>query len=259
MTIDTTTAFCSHFGVFPSLTHTQSQCFLRKKLASLATPRRLPNLRTATVCKGNAANTPNQVREKKEGDLILTRRSLLVDIRQKPSTQYKMTCQLSQLDLEDDVQDASAASVSVIVHPVGRHFRVRGLVISGLLLECDRCLKQYNSTSTGSFEVWLSASGAQHVSGLTDEQTRSLEAVEDFSSSEAAVDLAPHVRDAILLSTPSKKLCSAECRGIKPFGDNINVCYGDKADEVASIPRGQGLFDSVPSEQLALLRRKLES
>ena len=169
-----------------------------------------------------------------------------------------MTCQASQLELEED-ELVGKLSIAVIVYPVRRHFRLRGLVTGTLHLACDRCLKEYQTTSNGTFEVWLSATGPQQVSGLTDQQMQSLEAIEDFSSPESAVDLAPHIRDAVLLSTPTKKLCSLSCSGIKPSGEGVAVFYGEEAAKVPPMKDGHGLFDAVPSEKLASLRRKLES
>lgn len=243
----------------------------------------------APVCASANAGTgaaSEQSGEKKENTLVLTRHQLLRDLRHKPAARYELRCATSeiQLDLSSDFDDSDSSGgvgvdgedenpsaaveaqspevgVSLVVQPVRSHFRVRGLVTCTPVQTCARCLVRYPQSVRGSFEVWLSASGADRVAGLTDEQYSELEAVEDFSAPNARVDLAPHIRDAILLAVPTQPLCSKQCEGIQPSpGTSGSVAYGENAKNVQPSGGAQkGIFDSVESDKLQQLIEKLSS
>lgn len=122
--------------------------------------------------------------------------------------------ELQTTQRELDLDNGAAVDVKLVAQPVRAHFRVRGAVSSSITLTCDRCLASYPYPARGTFEVWLSSSGSNYVQGLSDQETQALEAIEDFCGPNAAVDFAPHIRDAILLATPTKALCKPDCAGI---------------------------------------------
>lgn len=99
--------------------------------------------------------------------------------------------------------------INLAINPVRGCYRVKGRVKTRVTRECDRCLGRYDALTAGVFEVWLKTENSL----ISDTEEQELEAVEDFTGIHATVDLAPHVRDAILLSLPMKSLCSVDCAG----------------------------------------------
>ncbi len=109
--------------------------------------------------------------------------------------------------------------VATFSHPVNYHLRVvragRILVVRGRLetevtLTCSRCLEKY------SFSLLVPDFG------------RELELVGD----ETIIDLTGDIREDIILATPVKPLCRADCRGLCP------VCGGDSNQEDCGCSRG---------------------
>jgi len=213
----------------------------------------------SAVANNRTSDEPIQV-----DGLTLNRRDLQKDSRNRPAAKYQMTANLAEIDMEDTGIDDNQVRAAVVAQPVRGHYRVRGMVKGSINLTCDRCLDTYSAPSEGSFEVWLSGSGVENVQGFTPEQEQALEAVEDFTGIEASVDLSPHLRDALLLTAPTKSLCDTDCKGIAATcGTPGIVAYGAEADKVAKEAKTQdksssGVFDKVSKDKMLGLREKLQ-
>lgn len=212
-----------------------------------------------SAAAGRTSDEPIQV-----DGLTLNRRDLQKDSWNRPAAKYQLSASLEDIDLEDTGIDDNQVRASVVAQPVRGHYRVRGMVKGSINLTCDRCLDSYSAPSEGQFEVWLSGSGVKNVQGFTPEQEQALEAVEDFSGIEAEVDLAPHLRDALLLTAPTKALCDSGCKGITAkSGTPGMVAYGKEAARVAKEFKTQdksssGVFDKVSKDKMMGLREKLQ-
>lgn len=198
-------------------------------------------------------------------NLSISKRDLQSSGKRGRPVRLTRQCKLEELDLElkEEVADTDVADIQLLSQSVQADFRVFGVVSTVVPRTCDRCLKSYRAHSQGRFEVWLSNTGVESVKGLSDEEMNNLEAIEDFSGSEAKVDLVPHVRDAVILSLPSKSLCDVDCAGIAAKSNKSgSVKYGVVADEEASKQSQSQTLDSKlsgsMSEKLLGLKKKLE-
>lgn len=80
--------------------------------------------------------------------------------------------------------------------------------------QCDRCLSPFSKHLEATFKVILSST----ISEITSDEN-----IIPISHSTYEVDLSPQIRDTLLLSIPTKKLCDKKCRGICPScGVNLN-------------------------------------
>lgn len=120
--------------------------------------------------------------------------------------------------------DASAAeplAVDVVVRPVGDGLLVLGRVCGRVRRACDRCCAGFwEGVDRAAFELWLDcgAGGGEDA-----------EAVEEFVGARARVDLAGHVRDAVLLGLATRAVCGERCVGVGGGGgvlDRRGACVG---------------------------------
>lgn len=162
-----------------------------------------------TDCQWQADEPPNS--------LILNRR----DIKWDPETRTKSVrlarkSTLRAVDVEYG-EPHNDVDINLAVASIRGSYRVKGRVKTCVTRECDRCLAQYDVQTSGIFELWLKTES----SSMTAEEERDVEAIEEFMGSRAKVDLAPHVRDAIMLSLPTKSLCSPDCAGLGTEGEIV--------------------------------------
>jgi uncharacterized metal-binding protein YceD (DUF177 family) len=143
--------------------------------------------------------------------LNLSRRELESEMGARVLTvRLRRKSNLSEVGVSDLGNGNTKVSVHLAVQPARGDYRVVGRVATRVVRACDRCLNDFEAPSDGRFELWLSTS----TGGLTEEEELEHEAVETFCGARAEVDLAPHVRDAVYLSLPTKALCSSDCAGI---------------------------------------------
>ncbi|KAA8494949.1 hypothetical protein FVE85_3190 [Porphyridium purpureum] len=138
--------------------------------------------------------------------------------------------------------------VSTVVQNVRDDFHLRGRVSTVLNCACDRCLDEFPFQSRGEFEIWLAT--REDLVPMIDgpDDTRADEAVEKVTDDILAVDLTPHVYDAIMLSVPIKKLCREDCPGL---WDRVDP------EPEFEVPVPIESTDS-PQEQLRKLKEALE-
>jgi uncharacterized protein len=117
----------------------------------------------------------------------------------------------------NNIKVLSPIKVHVVVTNNGKNLTVSGNISSKLMLNCSRCLKDFEYTLDTDFEEELSnkddGGDAIHFDGDT-------------------VDLTDMVIDNILLSLPMKTVCSEECKGLCPrCGSNLNIKECNCSDE----------------------------
>ena len=94
--------------------------------------------------------------------------------------------------------------VTAAVDVLGPRVHVRGAVEGKARSTCHRCLAGFDRPVAVAFECTIERGGAAE----TDENFISL------SDNEVEYDLAPHVREAVLLEEPIQLLCGPDCRGL---------------------------------------------
>jgi len=96
------------------------------------------------------------------------------------------------------------------------------------ILVCDRCGEEFERLITGKYPVLF----VQRSHPLPDELPG--DDVRSFLVGQEELDVSTEVRDAILLSLPTKSLCREDCRGLCPnCGANLNLepCRCRKGDQ----------------------------
>ncbi len=110
-----------------------------------------------------------------------------------------LACELEFGELEDvDLVRPAKGKFTILSTSDGARFHVLGEVRAQLKAQCDRCLKSYDR----SIKLNLSAD-------FTDQPSE-----DEWQIVNNALDLAPLVREEILLHTPIKSVCSKDCTGI---------------------------------------------
>lgn len=103
----------------------------------------------------------------------------------------------------------SPIKVDATITNMGEYLLVKGFVNADLILNCSRCLENFDYGLTAPFE--------EEISNKKDDG--------DFIYFEGdVVDLTDIVVNNILLSLPMKFVCSENCKGLCPkCGENINI------------------------------------
>ncbi len=118
-----------------------------------------------------------------------------------------------------DYQFQGAVPVNVHYYRLGADLFFRGQFAGRVAGTCARCLANYPFSLHKEFTFILKPHAEQAAGEELAEEDLSL----SFYQGDE-VDLAPLVREAMILSLPTRPLCSDECRGLCPHcGANRNV------------------------------------
>ncbi len=101
------------------------------------------------------------------------------------------------------------------VSNVGGAFAVNGTMTAEYSGECDRCLARYSKRVRLPL-VRVFSEGTGELSGIDGDDVEKMEGT--------VIDLAPHLREEIILSMPIRLLCKDDCKGICPdCGKDLNT------------------------------------
>src|SRR5262245_13904651 len=100
--------------------------------------------------------------------------------------------------------EAYALDVRVDVDNLGSRLLLRGAVQGEPESACHRCLTRFQRPVTASFEVTLQK-------GVTAADAEDIVAVPENA---VEYDMAPHVREAVILEEPIRLVCRPDCRGL---------------------------------------------
>lgn len=111
-----------------------------------------------------------------------------------------------EFDKLEDVDLASPAKIDLTIYNLseGTIFQAIGKIKVELDRVCDRCLESFSEE----LDLELLANFSDHPTE------------EDWPIENNMIDLAPVVRETILLNIPAKGLCSPDCTGIKIKNSN---------------------------------------
>jgi len=108
--------------------------------------------------------------------------------------------------------------VQLKLFKTGEKITAKGNVTFALMLECSRCLVDFNKEFTEDLDVFF-------LPGFSEPKEKELseDEVKTLFYGNKEVDLLPVIRDTILLSIPMKPLCDEDCKGLCPkCGKNLN-------------------------------------
>lgn len=156
-------------------------------------------------------------------------REMKVDIRTLENGVYSF-------DFEANLEALELAGHDSFMRPVGvkstvekseGSILVTSRVVARLSLECDNCLKDFESELKDDFQLLYTTD--KLLASSDDEMVRLI------SDSTHEIDLTEGVRDSLLLAMPMKITCSQDCKGLCPqCGQDLNIadcsCQPDRID-----------------------------
>ncbi len=99
--------------------------------------------------------------------------------------------------------------------PDNQGYKLKGNVSCTLLVECDRCLTEFQNHQDILFKLILTSKN--------DVLSEKNNEVIFFSEEMKQIDISPFIRESIQLSTPMKSLCGELCKGLcSHCGINLN-------------------------------------
>jgi uncharacterized protein len=154
---------------------------------------------------------------------------LVVDIPDSVEAPFTRTLVVNANGLElpeAEPRFPTQGSLCVRVEPVGNGFVLSGALVIRAEMDCSRCLESVGVEIDESFRLLLSSAPMDFSPDddwfLLDSETREF-------------DIAPFVRELILIGLPVKPLCTDECLGLcTECGGNRNIgscrCKGHRRD-----------------------------
>lgn len=127
------------------------------------------------------------------------------------------------LDLTDskDVRPSGNIKGEATIRKAGKKFRVRLNLDFALVMPCSRCLAETEQSFSESAEfVFIPIPPAMSPEQRLEEEDF---ATQFFSGEE--IDIAPLIREMVILAIPIKPLCKPDCKGLCP------VCGADRNRE----------------------------
>jgi uncharacterized protein len=115
------------------------------------------------------------------------------------------------------------------IEPTGQDFLLRGHLTGGLLLPCARCLEPARfELDVDVSVVYVERAGEDDVEDDDD----AVDAPDVLFFEEGVIDLAPELRDEIMLAVPVSVVCREDCLGLCPIcGGNRNLTPCDCAEK----------------------------
>lgn len=127
-----------------------------------------------------------------------------------------LTVSLSDLELENTPEFHEPLRFDLKMNKMGGKIFLNAHLQAKINLGCDRCLKEYVDTINQ--DVRLVIASASDFAETDDENVILLE------KGEQMVNIAPIMREIILLELPVKRLCDENCQGLCPkCGVDLNT------------------------------------
>ena len=126
---------------------------------------------------------------------------------------------------EDVIEQDASAPVTVFIRlskKSDNRIELKGSLQTSVLLECDRCLRQYPFQVNSPMQLVLEVTDRTEHWRLQDIETTRAE-LETIVLNKPIVDLAELLRQQLFLALPEKRLCMDECSGLCPqCGADLN-------------------------------------
>jgi len=148
---------------------------------------------------------------------------------------------LSSSKLVKDFRFPRAVDVSLVYYRSGMELFFQGRIGGTIEGCCSRCLKSYSFPLEKEFEFVLTP---EPTSPKSKELSRDELGLSFYGEKE--IDLAPFIREQVLLALPMRPLCAEDCRGLCPgcgmdLNDDPCRCASPQADPRMAVFRAMKL------------------
>ena len=162
------------------------------------------------------------------------------------NNRVEFECNADIIDIkEEEFTLDGTVKVTVNLNESGELVYARGRIAASVALECVRCLDSFQKDvdEEFSFVVKRLKQGEPFPDNSVETEEIDEEDIIFLSHDQKALDITEFVRDALLLSIPTKPLCGKKCKGLCTLcGQNLNIkdcrCSQQNVD-----PRWQSLKD----------------
>ncbi len=118
-----------------------------------------------------------------------------------------------ELELQGKPMTVDPIHLDLSIEPSGSGYQISGIFPFHYSSLCDRCLEPTQFSGQGEIrQKWLSTSNSPGESDYSLSENE----MDEFFTDEMIVKPAHLVSQAILLESPSKLLCSTDCKGLCP-------------------------------------------
>lgn len=111
-----------------------------------------------------------------------------------------------ELDISEGCFRQPSIDVDLTINKGSSEININGVVCADAEFKCDRCLNLFHQKLQANINVIITTCKIDPE--FHDEDTISI------TPTTMEVDISSHIRDALLLTIPIKKLCDENCRGV---------------------------------------------
>jgi uncharacterized protein len=145
--------------------------------------------------------------------------------------------------IDECLLQIKAAAVELAIQKSADEYYCQGRVTTRAVLECARCLREFETDMIGDVSFVLCAEKEALAHGGSDDEEYVC-----FQGNELRADIVVPVRQALVLSMPMKPLCSEGCLGLcTTCGANLNEQTCDCKNETPD-PRWDSLKKLLPDQ-----------
>lgn len=155
---------------------------------------------------------------------------------------YRLSCSRNREWLEDilkniknvDFTFIDDVGIQIEIFKTEKDVFISGLITTTIKISCIRCLDDFDSPLEAEFRYTLCPSDEREFSAEMEINREDLDVIYYQGDS---IDIAPLIREQILLNIPSYPLCQESCKGVCPqCGSNLNQapCQCDRQEGTIS-------------------------
>jgi uncharacterized protein len=162
---------------------------------------------------------------------------MILNIRDLPegSSQFEQQCTLDSVKECLPVLDGKVKCRGDIVR-TGANIFVHAWYEGLYLLQCSRCLNDYQSTFSGEIRVIIKEVDGMHGKSEADDSVDFY-----FDSQDDLVDISSAFFDDIMIEMPLMPLCNEDCKGIVGHESTLSKKNEEKNNDVEIDPRWEAL------------------
>jgi len=158
------------------------------------------------------------------------------------TTIYADPTELGRID--ECLLQIKAAAVELAIQRSADEYFCRGQVTARVLLECARCLAEFETDLVGETNFVVCSEQEAQAHRRSDEEEYVC-----FQGNDLRVDIVEPIRQTLVLTMSMKPLCSEDCRGLCPTcGTNLNEQTCNCTNETID-PRWDGLKRLFPDRE----------